>query len=235
MNEIWLNNNTFDFEYNKYQILGFVKKAKLRFSKLLLQPSMNKISAMLKAIQDYKTKNQTLENTLKTPLIDIDLKEMKFIYENIETTKQLDAFKDIIEYKASVLEQAQKDGHKMNDFISNQIDFSPFGIMPYHNDYGYLFLSNISTEEVDIFSFQNTFYATATDDFKYISTKHIDNVRLGIMNSYNNIKLNLLKKRKYFANPAAYVFESNMYIPVQATFLPIAKLMLAQHINKNNK
>jgi hypothetical protein len=43
------------------------------------------------------------------------------------------------------------------------------------------------------------------------------------MNTFENIKLDLVKRYKHLPNPATYLVESKYVLPLEETLLPIAK------------
>jgi hypothetical protein len=51
------------------------------------------------------------------------------------------------------------------------------------------------------------------------------------VNSYENIKAELIRSRKDFPNPAVYSIETDLSFPIDETLLPIAKRTLVRYIS----
>lgn len=230
MKHIWFNKNNVDFEYNKYRMLGFVKKVKQDFSAALLYPSLDRVSHMLYDIKQYKCAKSKLNSKLEKQLTGIDIKRLQLQYKSIDLPNEAASLDKIVAFNEKILGKTQQEGIEISNFLSNQLNFIPLGIIPNHNQYGYLFLSNTTTKNLSVYAYEHSIYAD-TSKQKFVSTTYIDSFALSLGNTYNHIKTELLKNRNNYANPATYVVESKIYIPFEATFLPIAKQVLAQHLN----
>lgn len=51
------------------------------------------------------------------------------------------------------------------------------------------------------------------------------------MNTYENIKTELLRVKKDIPNPAVYCIETGLNFPVDETLLPVAKRSLVRYIS----
>jgi hypothetical protein len=48
------------------------------------------------------------------------------------------------------------------------------------------------------------------------------------------MKSDLMRENKHLPNPAAYAIESEMSLPLEETFLPIAKRLLVRYISQEH-
>ena len=54
-------------------------------------------------------------------------------------------------------------------------------------------------------------------------TRYVGNEEKSLVNTYNNIKLSLIKRFKNLPNPATFLFVSKYNFPIEETLLPIIK------------
>jgi hypothetical protein len=53
-----------------------------------------------------------------------------------------------------------------------------------------------------------------------------------MVNTYENIKAELLRNKKDLPNPAVYSIETELSFPISETLLPVAKRSLVRYISK---
>jgi hypothetical protein len=70
--------------------------------------------------------------------------------------------------------------------------------------------------------------------YRSMVTDFVADWERNIVNSHQNIKAELLKRRSFMPNPAVYAVEVSVAIPVEETLLPIAKRSLVKYITKNS-
>ena len=63
-----------------------------------------------------------------------------------------------------------------------------------------------------------------------MKTAYITMKQRSIINTYENIKYDLIKSRTQLPNPAVYSIETELHYPVDETLLPIAKRSLVKFI-----
>jgi hypothetical protein len=64
-----------------------------------------------------------------------------------------------------------------------------------------------------------------------MKTEFIDVWQRNFVNSYNNIKSELIRNRTDLPNPAVYAVETDYSFPIEETLLPIAKRSLVRFIS----
>lgn len=64
-----------------------------------------------------------------------------------------------------------------------------------------------------------------------MKTFYIEMMRRSFINTYENIKAELVKNRNHLPNPAVYSIETGLNLPVEETLLPIAKRSLVKFIS----
>jgi hypothetical protein len=62
-------------------------------------------------------------------------------------------------------------------------------------------------------------------------TQFINDYDKSITSTHEFMKLDLIKNNQYLPNPATYLVVSELNLPLEFTFLPVAKIKLAKIIN----
>jgi hypothetical protein len=59
---------------------------------------------------------------------------------------------------------------------------------------------------------------------------YVDSVEKTVVNTYEQIKLEIIRRMRVLPNPAVYMLESPVVIPLEETLLPVAKRLLARQL-----
>jgi hypothetical protein len=68
-------------------------------------------------------------------------------------------------------------------------------------------------------------------NYRGVQTNFISEFDKSITSTYEFMKLDLIRKNKDLPNPATYLVASVENLPLEFTFLPVAKMKLAKMIN----
>jgi hypothetical protein len=108
---------------------------------------------------------------------------------------------------------------------------SPIGLIPLDIQEGYFFLSTGNTKETRVYQYRLSFFEKHDEKFRTIKTSYVDVWHRTIVNTYENIKYQLIKQNTSFPNPAVYSIETELSFPLEETLLPIAKRRLVKFIS----
>jgi hypothetical protein len=103
-------------------------------------------------------------------------------------------------------------------------------LIPLDSQEGYFFLSAGNSKATAVYHYRLSFFEKHDERFRSMKTSYIDHLQRSIVNSYENIKYNLIKSRSDLPNPAVYCIETELQFPVEETLLPIAKRSLVKFI-----
>jgi hypothetical protein len=70
------------------------------------------------------------------------------------------------------------------------------------------------------------------EQLRSLNTSFVDRIQKNTANTYENIKLDLVKKFRDLPNPATYLILSRMKFPFTETLMPVAKRLFVKHISK---
>jgi hypothetical protein len=81
-----------------------------------------------------------------------------------------------------------------------------------------------------VYEFHISIFENPVEKYRGIHLSYLATYEKSLMNTFEAIKGDLLKFNKSLPNPATYVIETDMNIPFDETFLPLAKRTLVKRI-----
>jgi hypothetical protein len=106
----------------------------------------------------------------------------------------------------------------------------PVGLVPLDTQEGYFFLSAGNSKATRVYHYRLSIFGKHDEKFRSIKTAYIDVLKRSMVNTYENIKYDLIKKRDNLPNPAVYSIETEINFPIEETLLPVAKRSLVKYI-----
>ncbi len=228
----WITEKHVDFEYKKYLLLGYLQQVTKNFDETKLYPAFNELIMHYKNVMELKENKKSFENNFNSRLLGIDIREFKLLYENILHDDELMLeLESIIEFSIPQFEKHMNEGKKIYDFIESNIHLIPVGIMPLRINEGYIFLHSNKQKEMQAYTYQVTLFEASDELYRGIHTSFVGCYTKNLSNTYESIKRDVINYNKQLPNPATYLFETDLEIPIEPTFLPIAKRMLVKHVS----
>jgi hypothetical protein len=231
LNSNWFTEGWVDFEYKKYQLLAYLSKVKKRFDEALLYPQLSELVLHYNNLLHFKTQKTLLLENSKKELRSIDLKNLTLFYEQIiQDDEIMSELETIVAFSIPKFEHSLNEGKELFDFVANNLIMDIVGILPLYKEEGYLFLSVKKT--CFVYQYHHGVFQTADNTYKGLNIELVKEESTSISNNYENIKLSLIKEKKDLPNPATYVMESKLQLPLNETLLPVAKRILLKELSK---
>ena len=209
-----------DFEHKKWLLLSFIKDIKDDFSNKILEPSIEQLTYKIKNLKKWKYSREFfLKSTNAGQIKSIDWGRLCFVYDIPEEAKEIIEINNIVEFGLDNLLPVHKIGREIFREIEQQIKWDTVGIVPNYKNEGYLL--------VQINKDINTYYYKIF--MNYVDIELIDKREMSFFNTYENIKLDLIKERKSLPNPMVFILKTEQY-PIEETIIPIIKKNLASKI-----
>lgn len=228
----WITEKYVDFEYKKYVLLGYLQHVSKNFDEVILYPHLNELIMHYKNVVELRENKKTLYDNFTGRLLGADMKDFKLLYEKILHDDDLmQELETIINFSIPHFEKHMQEGKKIYDFIESQINLMPVGIIPLRAIEGYLFLRNGKHKETRVYNYQITIFEASDERYRGIHTTYIASYEKNLSNTYESIKRDVISYNKHLPNPATYLFETDLELPVEPTFLPIAKRMLVKYVS----
>ena len=232
LNEDWLVEGLIDFEYKKYQLLGYFKQIKREFQNTHLYPSLSELIFHYRNLKSVKENKDVLKDKFPKNISTADFEKLKFSYKLlVEDNEIIQELEEIIGYALPKFQLMIEEGTEIYEFVEHHMEFEPIGIMPIYNDEGYLLLNRDKSRDLTIYRYQTSVFESADEKYKGLQIQYISNDFVDFSRSFEQVKIDLTKADSSLPNPAAYLITYKMGFPEEPTVLPVAKRMLMRHLS----
>src|SRR4051812_20680771 len=156
------------------------------------------------------------------------------LYERmISDDEVMDELENIINYSAKKMKTAITSGAEIYESVETGLTIAPVGLIPLETNEGYIFLMNAAQHQTFVYYYRITMFEKHDEKYRGIKTDFIDSWQKNFVNTYGNIKSELIRQRRELPNPAVYSVETGLPYPLEETLLPIAKRTLVRYISTN--
>jgi len=234
LNTNWITEGWVDYEYKKYILLAYLKHVSKNFNSQKLSPFLSDLIYHYQNLVDFSEKKQLTANQFTKHLKKVDLEKFKLECEKaIEDENFMEEVDASLKFSIPKIKAALSDGKTIYDFVEDNLSIEPIGIVPLSTDFGYMILKNGNKTEHKVYEYEITIFEKYSEKYRSIKTKFITSYTKKLIQSYESIKISLIKETKAMPNPATYLIYSKMQLPLKETFLPIAKRELVRYIAHN--
>ncbi|MBS1592373.1 MAG: hypothetical protein JST07_09745 [Bacteroidetes bacterium] len=235
LSQTWFADGYIDFELKKYTLLAYLQEVNKYFTENKLYPQLADVIFHYNNIIAFKENKKYLQEHFPKKLTGIQLQQLQLLYESmIEDDDLMCELEDIINYSATTMKETISSGSEIYEFVENKINIEPVGIIPLENKEGYFFLCEGKAKNTWVYQYKLSMFEKHDAKYRSIKTEFIDVWQHNYVNSYQNIKTELLKNRSEMPNPAVYAVETTMSFPIEETLLPVAKRSLVRYITNYN-
>jgi len=236
LNKNWITEKHIDLEYKRYLLLAYLNEVNNNFDQNRLYPYYTELKEHHEQLVFLQENTQNLFESFPEQAKGIDLQKFNIIYEKaIENDRLMQELQEIINYSIPQIENCLNEGKKIYDFIEEHLRIDPIGILPLHPREGYLLLRNGSNKQTRVYEYQITLFDKPDVKYKHIHTQYVRSYRKNFINTLESIKTDLIRGNKKLPNPATYAVETEMTLPFNETFLPIAKRVLVKYVTDVNE
>lgn len=232
LSETWFMEGYIDFELQKYKLLAYLKEVNSYFNENKLYPKLADVIFHYNNLVSFRENKKLLQDNFPKQLNSVNVKKLELVYEQI--LKDDDIMKELEEittYAAEEMKGTIESGAQLYDLIENNMVIQPVGILPLYKNEGYLLIRYDQYQEVRAYFYNVTLFEHREAMYKGIRVEYIDSWAKNIINTYQNIKKDIIQKIRTLPNPAVYALESSLTVPLDETLLPIAKRMLAKQVS----
>ena len=227
----WITEGAIDFEYKKYLLLAYLRDIDHCFKEDKLYPPFADLIQQHRNIINLKFQIEQLEKSFPQALKDVDLGNMKLLYEKLQEDKIVNELENIFEFAIPEMEKEIKKGVEIYEEVEQKLHVFSLGLIPLYKDDGYFLISDFHKKNILLYDYHFTIFANATEQFRAIKTNFVKSYKLSIGNTYEKIKYDLIKADRSNPTPATFVVEFKENIPYRETLLPVAKRSLVQFIS----
>jgi hypothetical protein len=233
LSETWFAEGYIDFELKKYTLLAYLQQVNHYFNESKLYPQLSDVIFHYNNLQALKENKKFLQEQFPKKLSGVQIEKLQLLYEQIiEDDELMQELEEIITFSADKLKTAISSGTEIYEFVEDKLNIFPVGLIPLDTNEGYFFLSEGSGRQTLVYQYRLSFFEKHDEKYRAIRTEYVNEWERNIVNSYENIKAELLRNKKELPNPAVYSIETELSFPVSETLLPVAKRSLVRYISK---
>lgn len=232
LSDNWLTENIIDSEYKKYKLLAFLKGVDEKYKKLKLYPPLADVIYHYQNLIALKENNDLISKGLSKDLKAIDLLKKELIFEkSFGDPEFMSELERILEFSIPELHDRVENGRELYDELESKIKLEPIGLSPLNQKEGYMLLNAYGDSFIHIYEYQISIFNDANSKYRGIHTRYLEKVRKRISNTFESVKLGLIRRYKKLPNPATFMVNSEVHAPLEETFLPISKRLMVQYVS----
>jgi hypothetical protein len=229
----WLTDGLIDFEYKKYQLLAYFKNVKESFKRVELYPYLSDMIFHYRNLISLKENKILIRDSFPKELSPESLKNMVLNYRRIiDDDVVMQEIESIMEYALSRFKNSLEEGSFIYEYVESKCEISPVGLTSLYLDEGYLFVTQPPDKETNVYRYQATIFNQSTETLRAIHTEFLLTAERSISNTYESLKLSLIKQFSALPNPSVYLVASKVKFPYVQTLMPVAKRLLVKQITK---
>ncbi len=232
LSETWFAEGYIDFELKKYTLLAYLQEISSGFRENKLYPHLTDIIFHYNNIIAFRDNKKFLQDHFPKRLTGIQVEKLSVFYEQlIEDSELMKELEEIIHYASGRMQKTINDGTEIYEFVEEKINILPVGLVPLDTTEGYFFLNNGQQKDTHVYQYRLTIFEKHDEKYRGIKTDFVDVWYRNFSSTYEQIKGELIRKKKDLPNPAVYAIETSLSFPVEETLLPVAKRYLVKFIS----
>jgi len=220
-----------DFELQKYRLLAYLQEVKKCFNETKLYPQLSDIVFHYNNLTAFKNNKQFLQDRFPKKLDRLDIQRLELVYERMLADDELmQELSQITQYALDEMKGTISEGAEIFEFVERQLEIEPVGIMPLYKNEGYVFIRYAKIPDVRIYNYTVTLFEHQNSKYRGIRMNYIESRTKNLANTYEQIKIDIIRAYRALPNPAVYKVEFPLSVPFDETLLPVAKRVLVRHI-----
>ncbi|HLL96423.1 MAG TPA: hypothetical protein VK404_15695 [Spirosoma sp.] len=227
----WFIQNWIDAEYQKYVVMAYLQAVRQNFTDDKLFPDLTDLRSHYADGIRFSRGKDSLNAAFPKRVSGVTGPPPRIEYKSEVTDPafitEMDA---IMEFALPRFQEMLTEGQQRWAAIAGSLTLAPVGLMPLRPEEGYLLLYVTNQSEAHIYQFSLAFYSDQEPGGRMVHLRYVEAVRTSLVNTFENIKLDLIRRHRQLPNPATYRLETSRTYPIQETLLPIARQLLAQAV-----
>lgn len=228
----WITEGLIDFEYKKYQLLAYLQEAEREFQAVKLYPMLSDLIDHHRVLHELNSGKTELSKLFPKALNGIDLKSAQLQYEpKIEDGEVMKEISQITEFALPRITRQIEEGKSIYNFVEEQVEFEPVGILPIYNREGFVLLTRESCSDVHAFRYKSNILQMAGEKFRSITFWLLGIFQKNLVNTLEKLKMQLIREVKELPNPATWRIHSSHSFPIEETLIPLSKRLLLRNVS----
>ncbi len=232
LSSTWFAEGYIDFELKKYTLLAYLQEIHKHFDQQKLYPQLADVIMHYNNLLSFKHNKQFLQQQFPKKLAEPDLQKIEMLYQSIiDDDDLMKELEEIIGFAAERMNNTIRNGAEIYEFVEDNLNIFPVGLIPLETSEGYFFLSDGKVRTTRVYQYSLSIFEKHDEKYRSIRTEFIAGWERNFVNTYENIKSELIRNRTVLPNPAVYGIETELKFPIEETLLPIAKRRLVKYLS----
>jgi len=230
----WFTEGLVDFEYKQYMLLAYLQYVRQHFDEMKLYPPLAELVEHVRSMQAYLQEKEEFEQAIPKRIIGFRPGENKVDYAppTADYGGVLAEINEIVAYALPRLQAHFEEGKVIYELVEKELEVSPIGLEPMYNLEGYLLIRTGSMRQTSAYRYRVSVFEYGSERLTGIHTQFLRNFSYSVGTSYTHMKMDLVKEHKDLPNPATFVAESKLQLPVQETLMPVIKRRILQRVGR---
>jgi len=225
----WLTEGLIDFEYKKYKLLAYFQDVRQHFDQAKLYPVLSDLVYHYRNLLAVRDDQKLILESFPKQLSSADLEKISLVYTRLSGDDDfMKEIEDTILFAIPEFKKLLEEGKDIYQYIEDNMVVTPVGISPLYHQEGYFFLFESSDSLTRIYEYSITLFENADEKFRGVQVEYVDTMKKQPFYSFESMKIELIKSRKKLPNPATFLIESKVSMPLHETLLPVAKRTLVK-------
>lgn len=229
----WAFRPAFDLELKRYTLLHYLQRVEGRFAERRLYPHLTELGSHIHELERVREEKERLARELGTELVGFDRRTGSSVHRALPSDEWLSVLDEVIGWAIPGLKEAHGRGIELLAAINERIRFEPIGVLPLDATAGWLMLRDGSDARVYAYELRRIQAPRAEGAELQVRTRYTTTCTISLSCTYQAIKAGLVRSRPDLPNPAVFVFEADMSLPVVETFMPLAKQLVYEQVSRN--
>jgi hypothetical protein len=232
LKENWLTEGLIDFEYKKYTLLAYLTQVREAFGKVELYPFLSDLVFHYRNLVTLKENKTLINDSFPAELSPESIQKLELTWKKIiEDDAIMKEIESIIAFALPEFKNSLDEGAQIYEYVESNCEISPVGLTSLYGHEGYLFLTQPPQTETNVYRYQLTFFEQPNESMRGIHMQYVRTSERTLANSYEHIKLQLIREFTSLPNPAVYLIHSKLRFPYVQTLVPVAKRLLIKQIS----
>ncbi len=221
-----------DLELKQYVLLAYLQRVQRRFGESKLYPYLDEMEQRLLELVRLRRSKDQLTANIHGDLMGFDPATGNPKHSPIEQAGALDVIDAVIDFAIPGLQGMISDGQDLREELTARIHFAPLGVQPLSPTTGWLLLR--TGMEARVYQYSMPLLRESQEQYQYRSvvTRYWTSYRVGIGQTYESIRAKLTRFRPDLPVPGTFVLEAETELPYIETLIPLAKMLVYEHIGR---
>ncbi len=228
----WILAPGLDLELKQYVLLGYLQRVQAQFGQHKLYPHLDELRGHLERLRALRQQRADLASLLDREVIGMDIERAEVIRARHDEHALLRVIDEVQAFAIPELRTLMGEGNDLRQELSAHIHFSPVGLLPLHAREGYLLLRQGREARVYAYHVPLVRYTAVPEPRYPLRTNYLATFPIGLTHTYEQIKSELVRSFRELPNPATFVFETDIALPHIETFMPLAKQLVVEHLER---